>query len=79
MLGTGEVPEIVGALNGIAADRRRRVTLFARSSRDGDVRTPARSPELRRCERSHRDRTLPTYLYDATTPRLLTTPGTTRT
>jgi ribosomal protein S12 methylthiotransferase len=58
VLGTGEVPEIVGALNGL----RPTVTsaLFYRSPTDaanGRVSSP-----------------LPTYLYDATTPRLQTTP-----
>jgi ribosomal protein S12 methylthiotransferase len=52
-LGTGEVPEIVGAIEG-----RVQPLKFFRS-------TPAPSAE----------RPAPTYLYDASTPRLLTTPS----
>ena len=54
-LGTGEVPEIVGAVNGTA----RPATLFRSKA---DLLGPeAQGPG-------------PTYLYDASTPRLLTTP-----
>jgi ribosomal protein S12 methylthiotransferase len=56
VLGTGEVPEIVGALNGIQP-KAVPVTLFKSTF---DVQEPKAA--------------LPTYLYDAKTPRLQTTP-----
>ena len=64
VLGTGEVPEIVGALNGIQPAPA--PLKFFRPA-DFEVRTskfevPASEPRT------------PDYLYDATTPRLLTTP-----
>ena len=71
VLGTGEVDLIVGALAGdqgpVAAAP---VGLFTRGA-DG-----APQPHTARAAR-HRDAEapLPTYLYDATTPRRLTTPG----
>jgi ribosomal protein S12 methylthiotransferase len=57
-LGTGEVPEIVGAINQAA----RPLTVFR--SKSELIGSPAPSAE----------RPAPTYLYDASTPRLLTTP-----
>src|SRR4051794_10565545 len=59
VLGTGEVPEIVGAIDGALAAR---PLHFVRS---GESRIP--NPESRARER-------PTYLYDASTPRLMATP-----
>ena len=56
VLGTGEVPEIVGALNGIQP-KAVPLTLFKSTL---DIQGPKAD--------------LPTYLYDATTPRLQTTP-----
>jgi ribosomal protein S12 methylthiotransferase len=56
VLGTGDVPEIVGALNGIQP-KAMPVTLFKSTI---DIQEPKTA--------------LPTYLYDATTPRLQTTP-----
>lgn len=90
VLGTGEVDAIVGAIDpsspsgfggprvGSGADTARPVGLFTRGA-DGSPQqvTPAFAPpELRRAAR-HRDTDtpLPTYLYDAATPRRLTTPG----
>jgi ribosomal protein S12 methylthiotransferase len=64
VLGTGEVPEIVGALEGnqpVAAP----VTLF----RSRDAVSAGVAPRTTRPAPS-----TPTYLYDAATPRLLTTP-----
>ncbi len=83
VLGTGEVGDIVGAIDGQAAAPAT-VGLFRRGA-DGGAEMlmrgvpglgagdalPARSRAAR-----HRDaEVLPTYLYDATTPRRLTTPG----
>jgi len=59
VLGTGEVPDIVGALNGI-------------QPRPAPVRL-YRPGELRTAEVDARGSS-PTYLYDADTPRLQTTP-----
>jgi len=56
VLGTGDVPAIVGALNGIQP-KAMPVTLFKSTI---DIQEPKTA--------------LPTYLYDATTPRLQTTP-----
>ena len=56
VLGTGEVPEIVGALNGIQP-KAVPISLFKSTL---DIQRPKAD--------------LPTYLYDATTPRLQTTP-----
>ena len=56
VLGTGEVPEIVGAVSGTAAP-----LVFHRT---GKFEVQSSKVEVER----------PTYLYDASTPRLLTTP-----
>jgi len=68
VLGTGEVPEIVGALNGVeppAAGAR-----FFRSASDAAAgRTSTFEPR-----RSNLGNASPTYLYSSETPRLLTTP-----
>jgi len=76
VLGTGEVPEIVGAISSSGGSP---LTLF-RSAGDVSSRpAPAYAPPvLRRGKPSHLARgtshPAPTYLYDASTPRLLTTP-----
>src|SRR5260221_1104445 len=58
VLGTGEVPDIVGAISGSAAP-----LIFHRSTVGNPSSTLGRSPS-----------TLPTYLYDAETPRYFATP-----
>ncbi len=71
VLGTGDVEAIVSAVEGAAAEPRATpVTLFARHTSGAVVERGALSAR-------HRDAThpLPTYLYDAATPRRLTTPG----
>jgi ribosomal protein S12 methylthiotransferase len=66
LLGTGEVPGITGALGGPAGSTARPLTLHrpARSRRATPTAMPADAPAPVR----------PTYLYDASTPRVLTTP-----
>jgi ribosomal protein S12 methylthiotransferase len=67
ILGTGEVPEIVNALGGSKEQEPpygSRVIPLLRSNGE-PVRPSAESPE---------PRDVPTYLYDASTPRLLATP-----
>jgi ribosomal protein S12 methylthiotransferase len=61
VLGTGEVPDIVGALNGVQPQRA--AVPFFRSPDDAAAGRPA-TFEIPR----------PTYLYGADTPRLITTP-----
>ena len=75
VLGTGEVPAIVSAIEGRAATAAAAaapVTLFTRAP-DGASPTVLRGIAAR-----HRDaaatRELPTYIYEASTPRVLTTP-----
>jgi ribosomal protein S12 methylthiotransferase len=71
VLGTGEVEAIVSAVEGEAPDvRPTPVTLFARHASGAVVERGALAAR-------HRGAThdLPTYLYDAATPRRLTTPG----
>ena len=58
VLGTGEVPEIVGAIEGAAKTRKIPLTLIHSQS-------PTPNPE---------SRGLPTYLYDAESPRVFATP-----
>ena len=65
MLGTGEVPQIVGALGGSAAP------LTAPVSRR--MRVPS-AVALERPPAARRRTELPTYIYDADTPRVLATP-----
>ena len=63
VLGTGEVPQIVGAINGDAAERPEgRPLHFVRSGQ-----SPIPNPQSLRAR--------PTYLYDASTPRVLATPS----
>jgi ribosomal protein S12 methylthiotransferase len=68
VLGTGEVPEIVNAVNGAA-------TAAAPAAPLVFHRTP---PAAAKVAARHRDaiaqRELPTYIYEAETPRALTTP-----
>jgi ribosomal protein S12 methylthiotransferase len=69
VLGTGDVPEIVDALNGArrpAEAVATRVSFF-RSREDAGAST---KPQVE----TTRPHAPPTYLYDASTPRLLTTP-----
>jgi ribosomal protein S12 methylthiotransferase len=68
VLGTGEVPEIVNAVNGAATPAASAAPLMFH-------RTP---PVAAKVAARHRDavaqRELPTYIYEAETPRALTTP-----
>jgi ribosomal protein S12 methylthiotransferase len=59
-LGTGEVPGIVGAIDGTASSQVHPLRLFKSPRSTDDAATDVQTP--------------PTYLYDASTPRLLTTP-----
>ena len=68
VLGTGEVPEIVGALNGIQP-KASPVSFFKSA---GDAATNKSSKF--EVQSSKSGDALPTYLYDAATPRMLTTP-----
>jgi ribosomal protein S12 methylthiotransferase len=67
VLGTGEVPEIVNALDGIgergSGIREGFIPLLRSNGEPVNPRSPIPDP-----------RSLPTYLYDAGTPRLLATP-----
>src|SRR6266853_393284 len=68
VLGTGQVPEIVGAISGGATAVRSAPLAFHRSSSSFD--------ELRTSEQQRvpGPQSLPTYIYDADTPRLMATP-----
>ena len=68
VLGTGEVPEIVGALDGVQP--KPSPLAFFKSPTDVAVGSPSNF-ELRT---SNFNVALPTYLYDANTPRMQTTP-----
>jgi len=71
VLGTGEVEAIVSAVEGTpAAPAAAPVTLFSRHSSGAVVERG--SLAARHLDATH---DLPTYLYDAATPRRLTTPG----
>ena len=68
VLGTGQVPEIVGAITGVASTGASRLTFFKSGlpSAPSAIRNPQsaiRNPGA-----------LPTYIYDADTPRLMATP-----
>ena len=65
VLGTGEVPDIVGAISGSAAP-----LTFYRSTLGEAASTLAHSPSTFERPRG----TLPTYIYDADTPRWFATP-----
>ncbi len=80
VLGTGDVPEIVVALGGQApaagttATAAAPVTLYrSKDGLPGMAAGLAASEAVTAAEGATRD--APTYLYDASTPRLLTTPG----
>jgi ribosomal protein S12 methylthiotransferase len=74
VLGTGEVPAIVGAIEGGAATSPAPVTVFRREA-DGEVVPIDRARGIAARHRpALAERELPTYLYDADTPRTLTTP-----
>src|SRR6185295_5202033 len=72
VLGTGDVPEIVGAIGGTAsvASSGTPVQLFKSRSALGLANLG--TPEPQGTPRNPKEP--PTYLYDASTPRLLTTP-----
>jgi ribosomal protein S12 methylthiotransferase len=66
VLGTGEVPDIVGAIEGPAVGRQPLTFLRTRPAPDASARRASRPrPGARPA---------PSYLYDAETPRLLATP-----
>ena len=79
VLGTGEVPQILDAIgmrdpgSGIRPERTVPIKFFRSSDfadaheRTSDPGSPIPDPESRRAP-------VPTYIYDADTPRLLTTP-----
>jgi ribosomal protein S12 methylthiotransferase len=70
VLGTGEVPAIVGAIGGESFPAAAPVTLYRRK--------PDTAAHAEHVAARHRDaaatRDLPTYIYDADTPRVTTTP-----
>ena len=74
VLGTGDVPEIVGALNGIQP-KAVPLTLYKSKFEVGSSKFEA-APSVSNFElqTSNLNSVLPTYLYDANTPRLQTTP-----
>jgi ribosomal protein S12 methylthiotransferase len=79
VLGTGEVPAIVGAITGVAADGAAPLAFYrSGSSFDtlgmNDTDTPALAPSAGTLALSPSKGGLPTYIYDADTPRLLATP-----
>jgi len=65
IIGTGEVPDIVTALGG-AASHAGRSSFVPLLRANGEPVDPANAPQLAT--------TLPSYIYDADTPRLLATP-----
>jgi ribosomal protein S12 methylthiotransferase len=72
VLGTGEVPQIVNALGSGIGDRGSVVPLLRAN---GEAVWPgARSPDPGARIPDPGSRSLPTYIYDADTPRLLATP-----
>jgi ribosomal protein S12 methylthiotransferase len=60
VLGTGEVPEIVGAIGGVATRQSSPLTFFRSAQESPSTQPPAPST--------------PTYIYDAATPRIFATP-----
>jgi ribosomal protein S12 methylthiotransferase len=66
VLGTGEVPRIVDALGGTTAFRARQAEIPIAPLTFHPSPMPGQAPPARQ--------TLPTYIYDAETPRMLTTP-----
>ena len=89
VLGTGQVPEIVGAISGASSHAGASpLTFFKTGTRpqDPEPRIPSPPPALARTARERRRGTpkrqgreggepLPDYLYDAETPRVLATPS----
>jgi ribosomal protein S12 methylthiotransferase len=77
VLGTGEVDRIVGALEGATPTTTlATVGLFRRGKDGGAVALDGPRPKPGHVSARHRETDeLPTYLYDAATPRRLTTPG----
>jgi ribosomal protein S12 methylthiotransferase len=79
VLGTGEVPHILDAIgmpdagSGMRSERTVPLRLF-RSSDFRDAPLPIVSPGSRIAAPESRQASVPTYIYDADTPRLLTTP-----
>jgi len=77
VLGTGDVPDIVRALEGVAAPRvageTAPLSLFRRGQGTNGA-GPAMGVAARHRDAVIAERPLPTYLYDAETPRVLTTP-----
>jgi ribosomal protein S12 methylthiotransferase len=75
VLGTGEVGEIVGALEARLPAEARSAKMGSASGEAGSAPlTFHRKPSAHRASRLA-PRDLPTYIYDAETPRILTTPG----
>src|SRR5580765_6233763 len=72
VLGTGDVPEIVGAIGGTASGARSGAPVQLFKSRDELRRATGNLVEASGTSGNHKEP--PTYLYDASTPRLLTTP-----
>jgi len=72
VLGTGDVPEIVGAIGGTASGARSGAPVQLFKSRDELRRATGNLVEPPGTSGNHKEP--PTYLYDASTPRLLTTP-----
>jgi ribosomal protein S12 methylthiotransferase len=70
VLGTGQVPEIVGAITGRAAAP---LTFYPRSTLSEAASTFSEAA-ARSAEPQHPSGNRPTYIYDASTPRLLATP-----
>ncbi|HTL01587.1 MAG TPA: 30S ribosomal protein S12 methylthiotransferase RimO [Vicinamibacterales bacterium] len=70
VLGTGDVPEIVGAIEGA-----RRTTIPLRLVNESRIPSPeSRLPNPESRIPNPGSRSLPTYLYDAETPRVFATP-----
>src|SRR4029078_8739283 len=74
VLGTGEVEAIVGAIEQAPAAASRPVAVPVTFHRARPSRTSLQGHGARRHRDATVERELPTYLYDATTPRILTTP-----
>jgi ribosomal protein S12 methylthiotransferase len=70
VLGTGEVPEIVGAIGAIGARSANGAVIPLRRSNGEPIAPSHHSHPSHSSHSSH----LPTYIYDADTPRLLATP-----
>jgi ribosomal protein S12 methylthiotransferase len=70
VLGTGQVPEIVGAINGGATP----LTFYRASTLGDSPSTLVGSTSTLENPPGTRRSSLPTYIYDADTPRLMATP-----